>query len=123
MCSVVEDDRHVREVTLKRIKFGYAVEEARNGPEAIELIKSGAPISLVLSDIIMPGGMTGYDVARWVASNKPEIKVILCSGYNEGDHSGDVAGSIADAVFLGKPYSRDKLAGALSEALALSRKR
>ncbi len=61
----------------------------------------------------MPGGMTGYDVARWVASNKPEISVILCSGYNEGDRSGD-AGSIADVVFLGKPYSRSKLARALT---------
>jgi PAS domain S-box-containing protein len=121
---VVEDDRHVREVTLKRIEsLGYAVEEARNGPEAIELIKSGAPISLVLSDIVMPGGLTGYDVARWVASNKPEIKVILCSGYNEGDHSGDVADAIPDVIFLGKPYGRDKLACALSEALALSRTR
>lgn len=118
---VVEDDAHVREVTLKRIEsLGYAVEEARTGPEAIEWLTSGAPVRLVLSDIVMPGGMTGYDVARWVVSNKPEIKVILCSGYSEGDRSVDVADAIQDVAFLGKPFSREKLALALSEALALT---
>ena len=116
---VVEDDDQVREVTLKRIEsLGYTVDEARTGPEALEQLKSGAPVRLVLSDIVMPDGMTGYDVARWVASNKPEIKVVLCSGYNEGDRSGDVKGSVRDVVVLAKPYSREQLAGALNNALA-----
>ncbi len=118
---VVEDDAQVREVTLKRIEsLGYAVEEARTGPEAIKHLESGAPVRLVLSDIVMPGGMTGYDVARWVASNKPDIRVILSSGYNEGDRSVDATGAIRDVAFLEKPYSRDSLARALSEALALN---
>ncbi len=117
---VVEDDELVREVTLKRIEsLGYAVAEARTGPEAIERLQSPDPIQLVLSDVVMPGGMTGYDVARWVASNRPEIKVIMCSGYNEGDRGG-AEGPIHDAVILCKPYSRDELAGALSNALAPS---
>ena len=64
----------------------------------------------------MPGGLTGYDVARWVGSNKPDIKVILCSGYNEGDRGGDVPGPIGDIIMLGKPVSRDQLARALSNA-------
>ena len=115
---VVEDDDQVREVTLKRIEsLGYAVAEARTGPEAIRQLKSEEPVLLVLSDIVMPGGMTGYDVARWVASNKPEIQVILCSGYNEEDNRGDVRSSLGDVVVLGKPYSRDRLARALSNAL------
>ena len=113
---VVEDDDQVREVTLKRLEsLGYAVEEARTGSEAIERLKSSDLVQLVLSDIVMPGGMTGYDVARWAASNKPQIKVILCSGYNEGDCGGD-QGPLRDAIILGKPYSRDQLARALNDA-------
>jgi two-component system CheB/CheR fusion protein len=119
---VVEDDDQVREVTLKRLEaLGYTVAEAKTGSEAIEWLKSSTPVQLVLSDIVMPGGMTGYDVARWLASNKPEIRVILCSGYNEGDRGADVQSPNCDVVVLGKPFSRDQLARALSDALAPSR--
>ena len=67
----------------------------------------------------MPGGMTGYDVARWVASNKPATKVILCSGYSEGDRGCDEENR--GVMTLGKPCTRDELARALSNALALNR--
>ena len=114
---VVEDNDQVREVTLKRIEsLGYSVTEARTGAEAVQQLKSEEPVQIVLSDVVMPGGMTGYDVARWVASNKPDIQVVLCSGYNEEDPRGDTSSSIRDVVVLGKPYSRAQLARALSEA-------
>ncbi len=116
---VVEDNDQVREVTLKRVEaLGYTAAEARTGPEALELLKLQEGVRLVLSDVVMPGGMTGYDVARWVASNKPGVKVIMCSGYNEGDLAGDAQGTIDGVVMLGKPYSRDQLAHALSNAFA-----
>jgi PAS domain S-box-containing protein len=119
---VVEDDDQVRRVTLKRLEaLGYTVEEARTGALAVEHLKAGAPVRLVLSDIVMPGGATGYDLARWVASNRPEIRVILCSGYNEGDRRGDAKGVTADVAVLAKPYSREELASALSKALASAR--
>ena len=116
---VVEDDDEVREVTLKRIELlGYAVAEARTGPEALQRLQSKGSIHLVLSDIVMPGGMSGYDVARWLASNNPVTKVILCSGYNEGDRLSHTRGSIRDITVLGKPYTREQLAAALKNALA-----
>jgi CheY-like chemotaxis protein len=65
----------------------------------------------------MPGGMTGYDVARWVASNKPGVKIIMCSGYSGEDRGANGQEAIGDAVLLGKPYTRDQLAQALSQAL------
>ena len=117
---VVEDDDEVREVTLKRLQLlGYLTIEARTGPEAIERLKSEERIQLVLSDVIMPGGMAGYDVARWVALNKPATKVILCSGYSEGDRGGDEENR--GVMTLGKPCTRDELARALSNALALDK--
>ena len=116
---VVEDDDQVREVTLKRLELlGYTVTEARTGPEALERLTLQEGVRLVLSDIVMPGGMTGYDVARWVASNKPDVKVIMCSGYNEGDRAVGTQGAIDRVVILGKPYTRDQLARALSDAFA-----
>jgi hypothetical protein len=69
---VVEDDDLVRKVTLERLEaLGYAVIEARSGPEAIERLKSDEPIALVFSDIVMPGGMIGHDLASWVLAAKP----------------------------------------------------
>jgi PAS domain S-box-containing protein len=116
---VVEDDDQVREVTLKRIEsLGYAVTEARTGPEAVWRLQLPEPIQLVLSDVVMPGGMTGYDLARWVASNRPGLKVVMCSGYNEGDRGANAQEPALDVIMLGKPYGRDELARALRDALA-----
>ncbi len=116
---VVEDDDEVREVTLKRLEaLGYAAMEARTGPEALEQLKVQGGVRLVLSDVVMPGGMSGYDVARWVSSNKPDVKVIMCSGYNDGDRGIDAQREVDGVITLGKPYTRDQLARALSNALA-----
>ena len=117
---VVEDDDLVREVTLKRLELlGYTVTEAKTGPEALERLKLQEEVRLVLSDIVMPGGMTGYDVARWVASKKPDVKVIMCSGYNEGDRTIGAQQEVNGVTTLGKPYTRDQLAHALSNAFAI----
>ncbi len=116
---VVEDDDDVREVTRKRLEaLGYTATEAKTGPEALERLKLQEGVRLVLSDIVMPGGMTGYDVARWVASNKPDVKLIMCSGYNAGDRAIDAQQEFDGLITLGKPYTRDQLARALSNALA-----
>ena len=113
---LVEDNDKVREATASRLEsLGYAVLEAKTGPEAITLLESGEPIALVFSDIVMPGGMTGYDVAEWVRSMKPDLKVLLTSGYS------DMPLAVSEAArkikVLGKPYTREQLACALREAL------
>jgi CheY-like chemotaxis protein len=113
---LVEDNDRVREATANRLgSLGYAAVEAKTGPEAITLLESGEPIAIVLSDIVMPGGMTGYDVAEWVQSMKPEVKVLMTSGYS------DMPLAVSEAArkikVLGKPYTREQLAWALREAL------
>ena len=115
---VVEDDDRVREITLKRLEsLGYAVTEARSGPEAIKLLQSGEPIDLVFSDIVMPGHMTGYDVAQWIATMKPNIKVVLTTGYNEYDSKGDFSAAGIRIPILDKPYTRERLAQTMRNAL------
>ena len=113
---VVEDNDMVREATVSRLQsLGYAVLEAKTGPEAITLLESGEPIALVFSDIVMPGGMTGYDVAEWVHSMKPDLKVLLTTGYSEMPLA--VSEAVRKIKVLGKPYTREQLACALREAL------
>jgi CheY-like chemotaxis protein len=113
---LVEDNDKVREATANRLEsLGYAVLEAKTGPEAITLLKSGDPVVLVFSDVVMPGGMTGYDVAEWVQSMKPDVKVLQTTA------SSDVPVAVSKAArkikVLGKPYTREQLACALREAL------
>ena len=113
---VVEDNDKVREATVRRLdSLGYAVVEAKTGPEAITLLQSGEPIALVFSDIVMPGGMTGYDVAQRVCSMKPDVKVLLTSGYSDMPLA--VSETARKVKVLGKPYTREQLACALREAL------
>lgn len=104
---VVEDDDRVRDVTSKRLeKLGYSVREARSAVEAIEWLQSKAPFKLVFSDILMPGAMTGRDLAQWVSANRPAVKVLLTSGYDDGDKRR--ANSLLKV--LPKPYSTAELA-------------
>lgn len=115
---VVEDNDEVREVSLKRLEaLGYAVLEARTGPEAIERLNVGEPIELVFTDVVMPGGMTGYDLARWVHANKPHVKVVLTSGYNAGERKRDEREPLGNITTLGKPYTSAQLARSMRAAL------
>ena len=115
---VVNDDDEVREVTLKRLEsLGYAVIDAGNGPEAVERCRLDAPIALALIDIVMPGGMSGYEVADAVRKLNPDIRVLLTSGYG-GDAWEEAPGTPGDLAVLYKPYSRAELAQAIAKALA-----
>jgi signal transduction histidine kinase len=113
---VVEDNDKVRKATVSLLEcLGYAVLEAKTGQEAITLLESGEPIALVFSDIVMPRGMTGYDVAEWVRSMKPRLKMLLTSGYSDMPLAASKAARRVNV--LGKPYTREQLACALREAL------
>ncbi|MHA6686506.1 PAS domain S-box protein [Mesorhizobium sp. A556] len=104
---VVEDDDRVRDVTSKRLEnLGYIVREARSAVEAIEWLESKAPIKLVFSDILMPGSMTGRDLAQWMGANRPAVKMLLTSGYDDGDKRR----SNSRLKVLPKPYSTAELA-------------
>jgi signal transduction histidine kinase len=113
---VVEDNDKVREATVRRLEsLGYAVFQARTGREAIKLLQAGEPAALVFSDIVMPGKMTGYDVAEWIRSERPDVKVVLASAHSNMPLASSEA--VRDIRMLGKPYTREQLAHAFQEAL------
>ena len=114
---VVEDQASVRSVTAKRLeKLGYRVREAENAVEAKALLAAGEVVDFVFSDIVMPGGMTGFDLADWLHINRPEIPVLLTSGFAE-NIAQEFAKDRKAITVLRKPYSGDDLATAIRATL------
>jgi PAS domain S-box-containing protein len=112
---VVEDDERVRNLTVNRLKdLGYRVHAAADGATALRMLESGLAVDLVFSDLVMPGGLTGHDVARRAKELNASIRVLLTSGYAE-----DLARSedLGDIRLLRKPYRLGDLRTALDEAL------
>jgi CheY-like chemotaxis protein len=118
---VVEDQEPVREVTIKRLaRLGYQTREAESAVAAIELLRSGAKVDLIFSDVVMPGGLTGFDLAEWAAINHPGLAVLLTSGFSESIAQG-LTGERGAVAVLRKPYSGEDLAAAIRAALDQAR--
>ena len=114
---VVEDDPKVLRLTLTRlIELGYNVLVATNGPKAMDIIKQQADIDLVISDVVMPGGMTGFDVAAEALALRPELKILLVTGYAKGVAPRRTS-AISEYRILRKPYGLKELARMLREML------
>jgi CheY-like chemotaxis protein len=114
---VVEDRAAVRDVTIRRLtQLGYGVAEAENARAAIDLLEQGAPVDLVFSDVVMPGEMTGFDLREWVRANRPDLPVVLTSGFAEDVLRARDAEEGANDI-LRKPYGRDELVAKLERAL------
>jgi signal transduction histidine kinase/CheY-like chemotaxis protein len=116
---LVEDDERVRQLTVTRLKMiGHDVIEARDGFEALNLLQSGAHVDLVFTDMVMPGGLSGRDVAHKARNLKPGIKVLLTTGYAEELANVDDLEQESLKV-LRKPYRQAELAMVLREVLDL----
>jgi PAS domain S-box-containing protein len=114
---VVEDDERVRVLTVTRLKMiGYRVLEASDGRKALEVLQGGDRVDLVFTDLIMPGGLSGREVANRARELKPGIKVLLTSGYAEELVRGDELEQEQLRV-LRKPYRQADLVMALRDVL------
>ncbi|WP_299732624.1 PAS domain S-box protein [uncultured Tateyamaria sp.] len=115
---IVEDNARVRQLSIERIRdLGFATLEAESGDQAYAMLKGGTQVDVVFSDLVMPGGLNGYDLAAKIAAEFPKLKVLLTSGYA----SDVVTGSMAhDTPFdiLHKPYRQSELATRLQALLA-----
>jgi signal transduction histidine kinase len=79
---VVDDNSAVRAVTINQLsELGYATIEAVNATQALELLRQNPEVALLFSDVMMPGGMNGYELVREVRRRHPALKVLLTSGY------------------------------------------
>jgi PAS domain S-box-containing protein len=115
---VVEDDRGVRRLLVQMLRaFGYRVHEAGTGREALNLWQShGSTVDLVLTDMVMPEGMTGLELIEQLRAMKPGLKAIISSGYSSDIVQAGVP-SRAEIGFLPKPYEMKTLASLVRECL------
>ena len=113
---LAEDDADVRSVVRMQLaELGCAVVEAENGAEAADMVENIPAIALVISDVVMPGAMDGRALARFVRRFRPELPMVLMSGFAEsGFHPGSGPAPGNELPLLAKPFSRDKLLAALS---------
>jgi len=115
---VVEDEESVRSLAVIVLKkYGYRVLEAASGPEALEVWERHGPkIDLLITDMVMPGDMTGRELTDTLRASKPGLKVIYSSGYSS-EMMSQSFGHEANVPFLQKPYTPTRLAEAVRQAL------
>jgi signal transduction histidine kinase/CheY-like chemotaxis protein len=112
---VVEDDDMVRSYVEKELgELGYRVIVARNGREALEILRKPDEIQLLFTDVVMPGGMFGPELAKQALRLRPDLKILFTSGYSEQPVQ-PLDGM--DAKILNKPYRRNDLASMLRSVL------
>lgn len=112
---LVEDDPSLRDQLSRQLSdLGYAVTEARSGVQALELLLASPDYDMLFTDVVMPGGVSGVDLAARARKLRPQLKVLLTSGYAGAPAPGATASG--DPV-LSKPYRRQQLAQALRSAL------
>jgi signal transduction histidine kinase len=116
---VVEDNPSVRDVAAAMIEdMGYDVIIASSGHEGLQAIEQRPEINLVLSDVIMAGGMNGPEMAQRALSVRPELKVLFMSGYAPGSLR-QMQQELPNAIDLvNKPFTRNDLTEKVKRALA-----
>src|SRR5664280_717345 len=114
---VVEDDPFVRSFVVKRLEsLGYAVVTAVDGNDALRKLRTGIHIDILFTDIVMPGGINGWELADQAKQVQPGLPVLLTSGYAL-ETLVQQRRLQPGAMVLSKPYRRDALARRLREIL------
>lgn len=104
---VVDDEGAVRRFAARVLeRAGYCVCEARDGAEALELVEQGGRFDVVVSDIVMPR-LNGVELMQALSTSKPELPVILMSGYATGALA--ELGISAPCAILAKPFPAERL--------------
>jgi len=106
----------LHQLTAQLTGLGYKVLTASAGLPALEILRRRPDIDLLLTDVVLPGGMNGRQIAEAAQIIHPDLKVLYTSGYSENAivHHGRLD---RDVNFLSKPYRRSELAAKVREAL------
>jgi two-component system cell cycle sensor histidine kinase/response regulator CckA len=115
---VVEDETPLRELVVNILELcGYKIFAASTGLEALQVwSEQKGKIELLLTDMVMPGGISGRQLALRLQADDPELKVIYTSGYSPGMAGKDIA-LLEGCNFLAKPYPPSKLAQFVRDCL------
>lgn len=113
----MEDDALVRRHLTSVLEgLGYRVLEAADGNQAIDVLAANSDITLLFTDVVMPGGMNGQELSKRALEMRPGLKTLFTSGYAENAivHDGRIDPGIE---LLSKPYNREQLAGRVQKIL------
>ena len=116
---VVEDDADLRRLIVAILRsFGFSVLEAATATAALEVFEDASSIDLVLSDVVLPGGLSGRQLAEELKRRNPKLPVLLTSGYAESaiHHRGHLD---PDVILLQKPFRKADVARAVRKALKM----
>jgi CheY-like chemotaxis protein len=115
---IVEDEAILREMACDILKnCGYRLLEAATGKEALELWrKRASDIDMLLTDMVMPEGISGVDLAERLLADRPDLKILFTSGYSSTEINAELL-SRSQARFLQKPYSHTTLGRAVRDCL------
>jgi PAS domain S-box-containing protein len=114
---LVEDNASVRATAAMQLaSLGYRVIEAADAAAALAILDQGQAIDLLFTDMVMPGGMTGVQLAREARERRPELKVLFTSGFIDAAVQNDLRAE-GFAGFLSKPYRKRDLARRVHEIL------
>ncbi|MCH8686628.1 hybrid sensor histidine kinase/response regulator [Pedomonas mirosovicensis] len=114
---LVEDNDGVRAMAkLQLNKLGYHVLEAANAAEALALLNRGIAADLLFTDILMPGGMSGYELAEKVRRDRPGLRILFTTGY-DSPATNRIPEEFSRIDLLHKPYHKHELASAIRRAL------
>ena len=109
---LAEDEPEVRRVVrLQLAELGYPVLEVASGIEARQMLEQVGDITLLISDMVMPGGIGGSELAEIAAQLRPDLPVLLMTGYASATVTGDK--TRLDIPVLRKPFDRQTLSAAL----------
>ena len=115
---VVDDDAAVRATVLMQLEWlGYTVREADGAQTALQIIDSADRIDLLLTDVVMPGGMNGKDLAIAARHRRPDLPILFTSGFPDAAPHQRITFDERD-VLLRKPFHRQDLARAVRDVLA-----
>ena len=115
---IVEDDNDLRELTTQLVEgLGYATCSASTGAEAIATLERDSGIDFIFTDILMPGGMNGFDLAAEVRRRRPGMAILLTSGFPGYFLPGALPRD--DFVIIRKPFTQTELAAAFVKVQSL----
>jgi DNA-binding NtrC family response regulator len=115
---VAEDETRLRRYACRSLAaMGYNVLESGNAAEARRWLEDPRHIDVLFSDIVMPGDMNGTALARWAVRHRPDLKVLLTTGYSE-EVRGEREIEATGFPLIEKPYSKDQLRAAINRLFA-----
>ncbi len=114
---VVEDDPDLRKLVVCMLtKLGYGVSAAADGPTALSMLEDKAEFDLLFTDMVLPGGINGKELAEQARLRRPGLKILYTTGYEETAWVADDEPELA-AALIRKPYRKAELAQKLRRVL------